>query len=121
MKRRILSGAWRYRAIIADKIRTVLKKRIKLHPNDDYATEKCWEEEVEILSENIEETIAFFRQECTEDEFSWLSEIFEDVAERPQSREFVSCLYEIAEQFPEETDKYHILYSIECAQDMLRE
>lgn len=45
-----------------------------------------------ILSDNISETIHYFESECTEEEFYWLGSIFEDIAEKTQSKELIQVL-----------------------------
>ncbi len=76
-----------------NKLRESILELISLHPNDDYRTEKCWKEETEILSENILETIDFFENQCTDEEFFWLSSIFSDVSEIVQSKQFIQTLH----------------------------
>ena len=105
--------------MIAEKFRTILERRMALHLEDDIQTEQCWKEEIEILSQNIEETILFLEKDCTADEFSWMSEIFEEIVEKTQSREFINCLYRVAEKFPEEAEKYHIVKNIKFAEKFL--
>ena len=46
----------------------------------------------EILSEDISETIDFFKNQCTDEEFFWLSSVFSDVSEIVQSKQFVETL-----------------------------
>ncbi|MBQ8135265.1 MAG: hypothetical protein IJ192_12810 [Clostridia bacterium] len=75
-----------------NKLRESILELISLHPNDDYGTENCWKEETEILSENISETINFFENQCTDEEFFWLSSVFSDVSEIVQSKQFVQTL-----------------------------
>ena len=75
-----------------NKLRESILELLSLHPNDDYRTEKCWKEETEILSENILETIDFFENQCTDEEFFWLSSVFSDVSEIVQSKQFVETL-----------------------------
>lgn len=94
----------------------VIARLDKLHPEDYIAIEKCWKEEIEILSEDIAGTIDFIKNECTADEFSWISEIFEEIATKTQSREFIDSLYMTAKKYPEETEKYNILSFIESAE-----
>lgn len=96
-------------------IRAALQKRISTDDEWDYGVNQCWNEEIEILSRNINDTIAFFENECTADEFSWLSEVFEQVARKTQSHTFVDCLYRIAKKYPNECAKYHIDFVIQCA------
>lgn len=74
------------------KLEEILSKRKSLDPNDDYSTYDCWTQEINILSENIQETITFLESECTDEEFYWLSEIFEDVAYKTKSSEFIKCI-----------------------------
>ena len=88
--------------MITDEIRTSITKRATTDDEWDYGVKQCWEEEIEILSRNIDDTIAFLENDCTADEFSWLSEVFDDVAEKTQSRAFVDCLYKVAKKFPDE-------------------
>jgi len=82
--------------VIAKDVRTVLKERIRIaketQDNWDYGIEQCCKEEIDILSRNMNETIMFFDNECTDEDFFWLSEVFEDIAEKTQSREFVEAL-----------------------------
>ena len=75
-----------------NKLRESILELLSLHPNDDYGTEKCWKEETEILSEDISETIDFFKNQCTDEEFFWLSSVFSDVSEIVQSKQFVETL-----------------------------
>ena len=82
--------------MIDETIKDILSRREKTHPEDSYRIEKLWEEEIAALSQNIEETIDFFKSRCSANEFIWLSEVFEEVAEKTQSIEFVNCLYDVA-------------------------
>ena len=74
-------------------LRNALARRITLHANDDIGTQACWDEMIDILSENITSTLNFFNTECADEEFYWISEIFEDIAERTQSKELIDVLY----------------------------
>ena len=75
-----------------EEIRIAVSKRSFLHPNDDYETKECWKKETSLLSEDITETIFFFKNVCTDEEFFWLSEVFADVSEIVQSKEFIKVL-----------------------------
>lgn len=95
--------------MIDERIKEVLSRRSSLHPEDSISAERCWEEESEILSRNVEESIDFFENRCTGEEFVWLSEVFEDVLEQTQSDELRCCLLALAKKYPEETEEYNIL------------
>ncbi len=43
-----------------------------------------------MLSENVTDTISFFKSECTIEEFYWLSSIFEDIIAKTQSTDLIS-------------------------------
>ena len=105
--------------MISEEIRKALAKRISTADEWDYGVKKCWEEEIGILSRNIEETIEFFDHECTEDEFSWFSEVFYEVAEKTQSRPFIECLYRVAKKYPEECKKYNVYSFIDEAAEAI--
>ena len=75
-----------------EQLRGVIKRNMALDPNDDFGTEKCWEEMTAILSEDIVATLHYFENECTDEEFYWLGAVFEDVAEKTQSKELIQVL-----------------------------
>ena len=106
-----------------EKFREVLKERIRIsketQDNWDYGIEQCWLKLVEILSEDIDGTIEYLRSDCTADEFIWISEIFEEIAEKTKSREFISTLYHLAEKYSEEIKKYNVLNVIQYAEGVL--
>ena len=74
------------------KLRTELEHRLSLDVNDDYGIEESWKNLTSILSDNIVDTINFFSKECTDEEFFWLSEVFSDISEIVQNKEFVQVL-----------------------------
>ena len=75
-----------------EQLREVITRCAALNPNDDFGMEKCWEEMTEILSGNISATIHFFESVCTDEELYWLGSVFEDVAEKTQSKELIQVL-----------------------------
>ncbi len=101
--------------MIIEDIRAALQKRISIDDEWDYGVNQCWNEEIEILSRNINDTITFLETDCTADEFSWLSEVFEQIAKKTQSRAFVDCLYRVAKKYPDTCKEYHIDFVIQCA------
>ncbi len=72
-----------------------------------------------LFSDDIEKTNLFIKTDCTADEFVWLSEIFEEIAEKTKSKEFINCLYETLKKFPDETEQYNIISFIDDAADAL--
>lgn len=78
--------------MISQQIRDILKKRKKLNLNDDFGVQECWTQLTNILAEDINSTISFILNECTDGEFFWLSEVFEEVARNTKSADFVSAI-----------------------------
>lgn len=75
-----------------EQLRKVIARNEALDPNDDFGTEKCWEEMTAILSEDINATLHYFESECSDEEFYWLGAVFEDIAEKTQSKELIQVL-----------------------------
>lgn len=73
-------------------LREQIARLVSLDPNDDFGIEKCWNEMTAILSKDISSTIHFFENDCMNEELYWLGSVFEDVADRTQSKEFIQAL-----------------------------
>ena len=84
--------------MIADEINEVLARRLNLHLEDDAGTEKCWKEETDILSRDMKQTIQFITNGCSDEIFCWLGEVFQDVADCTQSRDFIVAIKERAKK-----------------------
>ena len=97
-------------------MKEIIAERAKTDDEDDYGVEKCWKELIKVLSEDINSTIHYIDTECNDDEFSWFSEIFEEVARETQSQDLVDCLWRYANRHPEICDEYNIRDFIEGAQ-----
>lgn len=81
--------------------------------------EECWEQEINILTEDINGTINYLKTECTAEEYSWIAEVLDDIIEITQSKELLQTYIDLMNKFPEECKKYNIEGCIECAKDML--
>lgn len=81
--------------------------------------EPFWDDIFDLICNHMDYTIRFLKEECTEDEFSFLSEIFDEIVEKTNSKEFIDTLYELTKKYPEETEKYRIVELIEEAECFL--
>ena len=99
-----------------DKLRAAIQKRANTNDEWDNAVHLCWEEMVTVFSEDMSKTICFLKNDCTASEYSWLSEVFEEIAEKTQSREFIAALRKLAVKYPEETEQYNIMSFINGAE-----
>ena len=99
------------------------RSRITTECSDEWSfgIEKCWNEEIEILGEDVDATISFLQNECTAEEFGWISEIIDNLAERTRSRELVQAYKNLTDKFPEECKESNILESIKFAENALNE
>lgn len=103
-----------------EKFREVIQERIQCHNEWAYGIEQCWKKEIDLLAEDVSSTMDFLINECTADEYSWISEVIDDVAAITQSRELIECYKSLIDKFPEECKTYDIAGSIECAEAALR-
>ena len=87
-----------------EKLRQILRKRINLHPEDP-TVEIYWKEEADILSENIDETIGFFENECTVEELTWFCEVFDDIIDKTQSKILISVWEKRLEEITDTDEK----------------
>ncbi len=103
------------------KFKEVIRRRKETHDEYDYGVEMCNKEEIQILAEDIPSTIEYLKNDCTADEFVWISEIIDDLAEKTKSRELVECYKNLMNKYSEETKEYYIGFCIECAEDFLQD
>lgn len=103
-----------------EKFREVIKQREVIDDEWDYGIEQCWKQEIALLSEDIYSTIEFLKDSCTAEEYSWISEVLEEVVEMVPSKELVQCYKELMTKFPEEYSKYNIAGVIEGAEAILK-
>lgn len=99
----------------------VIKKRASV--NDEWAegVEICWKDMTDVFSADIEASIRFLNEECSADEFSWLSEVFDRIAEQTHSMRFIETLRNLAQKYPYETQKYNIRSFIDEAQSIVED
>ncbi|WPC43876.1 hypothetical protein [Clostridium sp. JS66] len=80
-----------------DKINSIIKERVSMHPDDPRIMNK-WRELTDIFTENQEDTIEFLNT-CSEENVEWISEVFEDISEILQSSQFISCIEKLNDKF----------------------
>ena len=70
--------------MIKEKIAEIVEERIRIceetGDNWDYGIEQCWKKYIEVIAVDIDTSIEYFLHECSEEEFYWLSEAFEEIA-----------------------------------------
>ena len=98
-----------------EKIRTIIENRAATNDEWQAGVEKCWAELTDALTEDIEVTRKFLLEDCTADEASWVSEIYDDIIYKTQSHEYIDLLRKSIERFPEEAEKYHMSSNLDLA------
>ncbi len=109
--------------MIRDEFKAAIKYRIYVQEISDgewdEGLQKAWNLLIDAVCKDIDESIEYIKNECTADEFSYLSEVMEEIAEKTQSQEFIDALYETAKKYPEETERYNILPFIQDAEELI--
>ena len=81
--------------MIKEKIAEIVEERIRIceetDDNWDYGIEQCWKKFVDIFTADVDKSIHYFLYECTDEEFYWISETFEEIAEKTQCKDFISA------------------------------
>lgn len=86
--------------MIKEDMMKIIEERKKKHIEDDYGIQECWKKMVDILSEDVQQTVVYL-ENCTQEELYYISEIFEDISQRVQSQMFIECLRKLDKKFPE--------------------
>lgn len=100
---------------LSDRVNQVLEERREISLNYDYGVENSWEKLTAILSENEVKTINYLMG-CSKDNVYWISEVFEDISERLQSRKFIECLRVLDQKFSD----LNLTYHIDVAEDYIK-
>lgn len=75
---------------------------------------------IKLFIYNMNETIEFIENECTAEQFSWLSEIFDDIARASNSKAFIKAFRRTARKYPQTTEMYNIEHFINCAEEQIQ-
>lgn len=70
--------------MIKDIMDDIISERKSKNIEDDYGIQNCWNKMIDILSKDINETVAYL-ENCSEEDIYFISEVFEDVSEQLQT------------------------------------
>ncbi|MCF0134295.1 MAG: hypothetical protein HUJ72_10545 [Blautia sp.] len=93
----------------------LVEERKKYQGDIDYDNNPTIGAMINLLTKNINETIAFIDNQCSGEHLIWMSEIFDEIAEISKSHSLIDALYRAAERFPEESRQYNIRFFIDSA------
>ena len=97
----------------------LVEKRKNLNWDIDYEADPIIREMVSLMTADINSTIAFLKDDCSEEQFVWLSEIVDEITARTKSSEFIEELRKLCAKYPEAAEKYNIRYFVESAAEYL--
>ena len=105
--------------MIKSEIVEVIARRLAFDTEDYINIQKCWDAETKILSRDMAQTINFIENECDDETFCWIGEVFEDVAEITQSKEFVTVIKRRVEKVVDAQDRRSVQVDVRYAEDSL--
>ena len=103
---------------VFERIHAAIHERVT-NPNANYYEIPWWEKEIEALTIDVEASIQFFQQECTDEEIWWLGEIAEDLAEKTQRRDLLQSMRSRAELIQDKQKREEALEDINDAFDFI--
>ena len=101
------------------KFKDVIAKRECTKDEAYWEVEKCWDDLVEVLCEDMPGTIRYLYTECTAREFAFLSEVLDEAVAHVPDMDFIRALRYLAEKYPEENSMCQITPFIDSAQCLI--
>lgn len=102
-----------------DEYEKIVQQRKSLNEDIEYEGNPLIQETINLMTADIRKTIEFLDKTCTEEQFIWLSEVFDEIAEKTRCQEFIEAIRRTAARFPEATEKYNIQYFIDSASEYI--
>ena len=102
-----------------DDLRFMILERTNVFYEDDLARDRCCKKMIDLICSHIDEAVDFVLNDCTGEEYIWLSEIFLEITESSRSHEFVRAIRSLLTKYPEESKKAYIEDFVEEAEGVL--
>lgn len=96
-------------------IRKLIAEREATSDEWQAGVERCWEALACAIASDYDAARAFLLEDCTADEASWVSEVYEEIISKTQSKSYIELLRESAKRFPEEDAIHHMSEHLEMA------
>lgn len=87
------------RALSLAKIRGIIAERAGTDDECYEDVDRCWAELGAALTEDYETTEKFLLEDCTADEFAWVSEVYEEIFENAREMRYANLLRRAAKRF----------------------
>ncbi len=105
--------------LIGEKYAALIAEREKIDGDIDYDSNPVIKEMIDLLAKDVDATVSFLDNECSETQFIWMSEIFDEIAEQTRSKDFIEALHRVAKKYPEAVEKYNLEYFIDSAKEYI--
>jgi len=77
----------------------LIEKRKNIDPQNEYQIQQCWDEELDVLTVSLENTINYLNQ-ASEEEILWVSEIFDDLVVCFKSKLLIDIYRAVQTKYP---------------------
>lgn len=104
---------------ISKEFKNLVDKRKAYEGDIDYDSNPIIAEMIQLFTRDINKTIEFLDNECSEEQLIWFSEIFDEVSESTKSKEFIEALYRAAGRYPDAVKRYNIGFFIDSAAEYI--
>ena len=84
-----------------NKVKELIQTRLDREGFLECGDDTDWINLTNYLSEDIASTIQYLENEADPEDIFWISEVFEYIAEKTQSREFIAALRRVCEKLPD--------------------
>ena len=85
---------------IYEEFEKLVEKRKKNNGDIDYETDPVIKEMVSLMTADMSSTMGFLKNECSEEQFVWLSEIADEITAYTKSSEFIQGMRELCNKYP---------------------
>ena len=102
------------------KLQKALHLRMYGNP-DNYYEESIWKEEIDAICMDLPATIRFILSDCSDEEFQWLSEVFDDIMEKTRSLDFLNCIRQRVRMVKDDERRTELQEDIKTAAEYIDE
>lgn len=104
---------------VSNEFDTLIQKRRVMQGDIDYDNNPVIKDMISLMTRDVSQTVDFIENDCTEEQFIWLSEILDEIVEKTKSPEIIAALRHAAKKYPKATAEYNINYFIDSAAEYL--
>ncbi len=104
--------------MIQEEMKAIIEKRKALDIHDEPSLINSWKQEIKVLSNDLADCIDYTNN-CSDEDFNWISEVFDDLIEITQSRTLLDAIYQCADRIADADIRSSIATDISYAAEQL--